>query len=130
FASASERWMDDVANDPGVSDRADFARNRLTIVVPTSNPANIRTVGDLARPGIKLVLAAEGVPAGDYGRAMLRNAGIERPALANVVSNEVDVKSVLAKVESGDADAGIVYVTDVTPDLASRVRAIGIPPPI
>ena len=127
FASASETWMDAVATSPGVSHRVDFARNRLTIVVPASNPAHIRTAGDLARPGMKLVLAAVGVPAGDYGRQMLRNAGIEKAALGNVVSNEVDVKSVLAKVVSADADAGIVYVTDLTPDLASKVTAIPIP---
>jgi molybdate transport system substrate-binding protein len=127
FASASERWMDAVADSPGVSDRTDFARNRLTVVVPASNPAHIRSVRDLARPGVKLVLAAVGVPAGDYGREMLRRAGIAAPALRNVVSNEVDVKSVLAKVVSGDADAGIVYVTDVTPDVASRVHAIRVP---
>ena len=128
FASASESWMDRVARDPGISGRADFARNRLTVVVPAANPAGISSLADLAKPGVKLVLAAEGVPAGDYAREILAKAGITRPALANVVSNEVDVKGVLAKVASGDADAGIVYVTDVTPSYAGEVRTIGIPP--
>jgi molybdate transport system substrate-binding protein len=127
FASASEKWMDAVEEDPGVSHRADFARNRLTIVVPADNPAGVHGVEDLATPGVKLVLAAEGVPVGDYAREMLANAGVSDAALANVVSNEVDVKGVLAKVVSGDADAGIVYVTDITPDVASTVTAIDIP---
>jgi molybdate transport system substrate-binding protein len=126
FASASEKWMDALAQGPGVSHRADFARNRLVLVVPASNPAHIASLSDLARPGLKLVLAAEGVPAGDYGREILANAGIENAALANVVSSEVDVRGVLQKVASGDADAGIVYVTDVTPDVAGKVKAIPI----
>ena len=127
FASASSKWMDAVAKDPGVRDRRDFARNRLTVVVPASNPAGITSVADLAKPGLKLVLAAEGVPAGDYARQVLDNAGISGPALANVVSNEVDVKGVLQKVAAGDADAGIVYVTDVTPDVRGQVKSIPIP---
>jgi len=127
FASASEKWMDAVASNPGATGRVDFTRNRLTIVVPAGNPANIAGLADLARPGVKLVLAAEGVPAGDYAQEALANAGIGKAALANVVSNEIDVKGVLAKVASGDADVGIVYVTDVTPDVASKVEAIRIP---
>ena len=127
FASASEQWMDAVQTKPGVSYRTDFAKNRLIMVVPASNPAHIRSVADLATPGVKLVLAAEGVPAGDYAREVLANAGIARWALANVVSNEVDVKGVLQKVASGDADAGIVYVTDLTPDVADEVTGITIP---
>ena len=95
--------------------------------ISASNPAGTSSVADLARPGVKLVLAAEGVPAGDYARQILANAGIARQALANVVSNEVDVKGVLQKVASGDADAGIVYVTDLTPDVASSVKGITIP---
>jgi molybdate transport system substrate-binding protein len=127
FASASSKWMDAVAQDPGVRDRHDFARNRLTVVVPAANPAGITSIADLAKPGVKLVLAAEGVPAGDYAREVLDNAGISAPALANLVSNEVDVKGVLQKVAAGEADAGIVYVTDVTPDVRNQVKAIPIP---
>ena len=127
FASASETWMDTVAGRPGVSDRADFARNRLVVVVPSTNPAHIRSIDDLARPGIKLVLAAPGVPAGDYAREILRKAGVERAALVNVVSNEVDVRGVLAKLDMGDADAGIVYVTDAQ-SAGTGISTIAIPP--
>jgi molybdate transport system substrate-binding protein len=127
FASASPAWMDLLESDgPGVSDRTDFARNRLAIVVPADNPAGIEGIDDLAREGVQLVLAAEGVPAGDYARQILKNAGIAVAALANVVSNEEDVALVLTKVVSGDADAGIAYVTDRTTELADRLELIEI----
>ena len=128
FASASPTWMDSVQDDgPGVSKRADFARNRLTIVVPSDNPAGIEDVGDLAGDDVQLVIAAEGVPAGDYAREIFENAGISKAAMANVVSNAEDVRSVVTSVASGEADAGIVYVTDVTADVADRITQIEIP---
>jgi molybdate transport system substrate-binding protein len=127
FASASPTWMDAVAEDPGVRDRVDFARNRLVIVTPADDPANVSSVDDLARPGVKLVLAAQGVPAGDYAREMLKNAGVSTRALANVVSNEEDVKAVIQKVILGEADAGIAYLTDVTPAVRDEIREVPIP---
>ena len=128
FASASSKWMDAVETDgPGVTGRTDFARNRLAVIVPRDNPAGIEGIDDLAEDGVMLVLAAEGVPVGDYAREALTNAGIADAALANVVSNEEDVKGVVTKVLSGDADAGIVYVTDVTANVADQGKLIGIP---
>jgi len=128
FASASPTWMDTVEHDgPGVEGRADFARNRLAIYVPIENPARIDSLDDLATDGVRLVLAAEGVPAGDYAREILANAGIADAALANVVSNEEDVKGVITKLVSGDADAGIAYQTDATPDIADRLAVVPIP---
>jgi len=127
FASASPAWMDAVSEDPGVTQRADLARNRLAIIVPADDPARISAVEDLAEPGIQLVLAAEGVPAGDYAREILANAGIADAAMANVVSNEEDVNGVITKVLSGDADAGIAYVTDVTAGLAEQITLVEIP---
>jgi molybdate transport system substrate-binding protein len=128
FASASPTWMDSVQDDgPGVTDRADFAQNRLAIIVPADNPAGIENLDDLTEDGVQLVLAADGVPAGDYAREIFQNAGISKAALANVVSNEEDVKAVIAKVMSGEADAGIGYVTDVTPDVSDEVTLIPIP---
>ena len=127
FASASPTWMDAVQDDPGVSGRADFAGNRLAIIVPTENPADIASLGDLTAPGVKLVLAAEGVPAGDYAREIFDDAGIADAVLTNVVSNEGDVRAVITKLLSGDADVGIGYVTDVTPDVAEQVKLIEIP---
>ncbi len=120
--------MDSVQDDgPGVTGRADFAQNRLAIIVPTDNPAGIENLDDLTEDDVQLVLAAEGVPAGDYAREIFQNAGISKAALANVVSNEEDVKAVITKVVSGDADAGIGYVTDVTPDVADQITLIPIP---
>jgi molybdate transport system substrate-binding protein len=119
--------MDSVQDDgPGVTGRADFARNRLAIIVPAENPAGIENLNDLTEDGVQLVLAAEGVPAGDYGREIFENAGISEAALANVVSNEEDVKAVITKLIVGDADAGIGYVTDVTPAVSDRVTLIPI----
>jgi molybdate transport system substrate-binding protein len=128
FASASSTWMDSVQDDgPGVTDRAVFAQNRLAIIVPVDNPAGIENLDDLTEDHVQLVLAAEGVPAGDYAREMFRDAGISEAALANVVSNEEDVRAVITKLIAGDADAGIGYVTDVTPAVSDRVTLIPIP---
>lgn len=127
FASASPTWMDAVQEGPGVSGRADFATNRLAIIVPSHDPAQIEGVEDLAGDGVRLVIAAEGVPAGDYAREIFANAGIAHAAMANVVSNAEDVRTVVTAVASGEADAGIVYVTDVTSHVAERVSSIEIP---
>lgn len=126
FASASPRWMDAVAADPGATARATFARNSLVLLVPASNPAAIEGLADLVRPGVKLVLAAEGVPAGEYARQALARANLTE-ALDNLVSNEQGVTGVVQKVVLDEADAGIAYRTDLSAAVRSRVRAIGIP---
>jgi molybdate transport system substrate-binding protein len=101
-----------------------FTRNQLVLIVPRSNPANIHSVADVARPGVKLVVAAPGVPVGDYTRTVLHNMKLDA-ALQNVVSNESDVREVLAKVALGEADAGFVYVTDAR-SVRGKVATIGI----
>jgi molybdate transport system substrate-binding protein len=127
FASASGTWMDAVQDDPGVTDRRDFATNRLVIITPPDNPANVASIDDLATPGVQLVLAAEGVPVGDYAREALENAGILNDAEANVVSNEADNASVVAKITAGEADAAIVYTSDVSAAAGNDVTAVEIP---
>ena len=112
-----------------------FAHNRLVVILPKSNPGHVRELQDLARGGMKLVVGAEAVPVGKYTREMFRR--LERrpgfpPAygdsvLANVVSQEENVKSVVAKVQLGEADAGVVYRSDVTPRVAPSVTALEIP---
>jgi molybdate transport system substrate-binding protein len=112
-----------------------FARNRLVVLVPASNPGRIERLEDLARPGLKLVLAGESVPAGKYSREMLGKlaaapdfpAGYAARTLSNLVSEEENVKGVVAKVQLGEADAGIAYRSDVTPAVAARVRVLEIP---
>ena len=103
-----------------------FATNRLVLIVPKENPAHIASIADLERKPAKLVIGAEGVPVGDYARKALETLGAER-VLARVVSEEQHVKGVASKVALGEADAGLVYATDVAP-VAARVRVIELPP--
>jgi molybdate transport system substrate-binding protein len=110
-----------------VSDRTDFVMNRLVIITPPENPADIQSIEDLANPGVQLVLGAEGVPIGDYAREALDNAGISQDALANVVSNEEDNASVVAKITANEADAAIVYTSDVSDAAGNDVNAVTIP---
>jgi molybdate transport system substrate-binding protein len=103
-----------------------FTRNALVIVVPKSNPAKLRSVYDLTRKGIKLVIAGPGVPVGSYTLQVLRNMNLSSAVLAHVVSRETDVREVLAKVALGEADAGFVYATDAKVD-AGKVKVIKLP---
>jgi molybdate transport system substrate-binding protein len=102
-----------------------FARNSLVLIVPRSNPAGIHTVFDLKRSGIRLDVAAPAVPVGGYTRQVLATMNLGR-ALANVVSQETDVREVLAKVALGEADAGFVYSTDAK-TVPGKVRVIRLP---
>jgi molybdate transport system substrate-binding protein len=102
-----------------------FTTNKLVLVVPTSNPAGIRTVFDLTRKGIKLVVGTPTVPIGSYTRTILRNLALTS-VLSNVVSQETDVRSILSKVSLGEADAGFVYSTDAK-TVAGKVTVIRLP---
>jgi molybdate transport system substrate-binding protein len=126
FASASPAQPEALFRQELVLRPQVFARNRLTVVVPRANPGRVRTVLDLARPGVKLVIAEPKVPIGAYTRRALVRLGIARAALRNVVSLETDVRGVLAKVVLGQADAGIVYVTDAR-SAGERVRSVAVP---
>ncbi len=103
-----------------------FTRNALVIVVPKRNPAGIHGVFDLARLGVKLDVAAPGVPVGDYTLQVLATMHLAKKVLANVVSRETNVREVLAKVALGEADAGFVYSTDAG-TVRRRVTAIKLP---
>ena len=102
-----------------------FTTNRLVLIVPRSNPAGIRSVYDLRRKPVKLVVAGASVPVGGYTRTVLRKMGLTS-VLSKVVSQESDVKAVTGKVALGQADAGFVYATDARP-VASQVSVIRIP---
>lgn len=129
FASADPKNMDPLVTENLVASGGDkdFVTNLLTVILPPKNPANVQTLQDLAKPGLKLVLEDPSVPAGNYARQILANMSkdstygtdFSTKVLANVVSNETDVKVVVSKVDLGEADAGIVYVTDAIaqPDL-------------
>jgi molybdate transport system substrate-binding protein len=114
-----------------VEGSATFVTNRLTVVVPADNPAGITSAADLAKSGVRLVLANPDVPAGSYARqslcAVAAAGGSSVDAFAaNIVSEEDNVRSVLTKVQLGEADAGIVYVTDAL-TAGDAVRTIEIP---
>jgi molybdate transport system substrate-binding protein len=123
FASADQPNMQKLidarltAGSPSI-----FARNKLQIVVPAGNPKHITGLADLGRPGLVVVLCAPPVPCGRYALQALQNAKVTvRPA-----SQETDVKAVLTKVSLGEADAGIVYVTDVKA-AGAKVQGVDIP---
>jgi len=103
-----------------------FTRNALVIVVPKRNPAHIRSVYSLARRGVKVDVAAVGVPVGNYTIGALKKLDLAHAVFANVVSRETDVRGVLAKVALGEVDAGFVYATDAR-TVAGRVRTIALP---
>jgi len=108
-ATADEAVMHELVAANLVEPPRNFARNLLEVVVAPGNPKAVRSLRDLSRPDLKVVLAAPSVPAGKYARQALDRQGVQ----VQEVSLELDVKSELQKVESGEADAGIVYVTDV-----------------
>lgn len=136
FASANETQMANVVDAGLVGDGPHlFASNRLVIITPAANPAGITTPADLAQPGISLILAVPGVPVRDYSAQII--AGLSTPdglgvdfadaVYANLVSEEDNVRQVVAKVALGEADAGMVYTSDVTPDVADALLTVAIP---
>jgi molybdate transport system substrate-binding protein len=137
FASASNSQMK-AAVDGGVIDGTPvtFTQNRLAIIVPNDNPAGVTGFADLGKDGLKLVLAQAEVPVGMYARQSICKAASDTATYgnsfvdsvtANIVSEEDNVKAVASKVALGEADAGIVYTTDVTADVADSVQVIAIP---
>jgi molybdate transport system substrate-binding protein len=122
--------------DAGLADGAavTFAGNELTVIVPTANPAGIASPKDLARAGVKVIAAGDEVPITNYATQLVDNLAKEAgyPAdfaakyAANIASKEEDVKSVVAKIEIGEGDAGIVYVTDAK--ASTKVMTVDVPP--
>jgi len=125
FAAASPRYPELLYQKGLVEKPIPFARNTLVLIVPKSNPADIHSVMDLTKPGVKVVIGDPAVPVGAYTLTVLKNLGISDAVLANVVSRETDVKSVVGKIVLGEADAGFVYTTDVRP-VQGKVLAIAI----
>ena len=125
FASANTTLPQQLYDAKLCSKPVVFTRNTLVVIVPSSNPAKIHSVYDLRRKGIKLVIAAPGVPVGSYTVQILKNMNLSG-VLANVVSRENDVREVLAKVALGEADAGFVYSTDAK-TVPKKVRALKLP---
>lgn len=125
YAAASPRYPVELHEDGILEQPAIFATNRLVLVVPKDNRARIHSLADLDEESVKLVIGSEGVPVGDYTREVLEKAG-KKQILDRVVSEEDDVKGVLAKVALGEADAGFVYATDANA-AGDDVRSIELP---
>jgi molybdate transport system substrate-binding protein len=137
FASASTKTMV-AAIDGGrivSGTQKTFAHNRLVVIYPSDNPGQVTSLQDLAKPGLKLVLAAKEVPVGQYALDFLDKA-VKNPdfgaaykddVLANVVSYEENVRAVFTKVSLGEADAGIVYSSDVSGEGSDKVASLAIP---
>jgi molybdate transport system substrate-binding protein len=125
FASANMTLPQQLNDAKLCSKPVVFTRNTLVLIVPKANPANIQAVYDLRKHGVKLVIAAPGVPVGRYTLQVLRNMNLSS-VLSNVVSRETDVRDVLAKVALGEADAGFVYSTDAR-TVPGEVRVLKIP---
>jgi len=122
FASASQTNMDAVIKAGGAASSTPFAKNVGEIAVPAANPANIASVNDLAKPGVKVAVCQAQVPCGGIATKVFANAKIT----VTPVSQEADVKAVLTKVSLGEVDAGIVYRTDVK-SAGDKVKGIEIP---
>jgi molybdate transport system substrate-binding protein len=137
FASADRKQMDAAAASK-VVDAATikvFAHNRLALIVPKDNRAGIRTLADLARPGLKIVVGDKSVPVGNYTRLMLEQAAQSplgpsavRAIEANIVSREENVAAVVAKVALSEADAGFAYASDAAGASGPSLTLIALPP--
>jgi molybdate transport system substrate-binding protein len=126
FASANMTLPTQLFKNGLCSKPVVFTRNTLVIVVPKANPAGIHNIYNLTRSGIKLDIAGPGVPVGSYTLQILKNMNLSAAVLKNVVSQETDVREVLAKVALGEADAGFVYSTDAK-TVPNKVTVIKVP---
>jgi molybdate transport system substrate-binding protein len=140
FASANHTQMALVVEAGEIREGSQqvFAGNRLVVIFPSDNPAGIGELKDLAGPGLKLVFAAQEVPVGQYSLGFLEKASAD-PAfgpdykdnvLGNIVSYEDNVKAVLTKVALGEADAGFVFVSDISGEAGLQVGRLEIPDPL
>ncbi len=139
FISADASMVDDLRRQ-GLIDGATlaFARNRAAVLIAPGNPGSIRSIADLANDDVRLVIGVRAVPAGRAARELLRllenrpDYGPEftRRVAANVISEETNVRAVVARLALGEADAGFVYVTDASTRSASEMTALHFPPEI
>ena len=136
FASADQAQMNNARGDGSITGPdVIFARNRLVVITPKDNPGRLQSAADIANPGIRFVTAAPEVPIGVYTQNMFDKMSqiavfgqdFKDRANANIVSREPNVRQVVAKVQLGEADAAVVYRSDVTPSSAPDLMVIPIP---
>ena len=126
FASANTTLPAQLYAQGLVEKPVTFTRNTLVAIVPKSNPAGIKSIYDIAKPGVKLDIANSAVPVGSYTLQVWKQMGLTSQMTANVVSQETDVRVVLQKVQLGQADAGFVYSTDAE-TVPGQVTVIPVP---
>ncbi len=126
FAAASPKQPAALLAKGLVDKPVEFATNTLVLIVPKDNPGHIKSVSDITRPGVKLVICDASVPCGDYARTAFKNLGITSAAMKNVVSQTSDVTQTVAEVALGQADAGFVYITDAAA-AQGKVAVIKLP---
>jgi len=133
FASASPKQTELLYHESILRRPVVFATNKLIVIVPAANPGHIRSVYDLRRKGLKVIIGTPTVPVGAYTRQILDSLGITQDVMSNVVDQEPDVKGIVAKIALGEGDAGFVYKTDARP-AGNKVQTILLPawaqPPI
>ena len=122
FASAAPANMDQVVSAGDAANPQDFAKNTAEVATPPTNPGNVTSLNDLAKKSVKVALCQPQVPCGVVAAQVFKNAGIT----VKPVTLQPDVKSVLTQVETGNVDAGMVYVTDVKA-AGSKVKGVPIP---
>ncbi len=135
FASADTTSMQKASQAGLVGTSQLFAKNRLVVILPASNPGHLTTLKDLANPGVKIDVANATVPVGKYARQVLSNLAKSADygpayavaALKNVVSEEQNDAAIVQKVQLGEVDAGIVYVSDINPSTSAQFLSITIP---
>ena len=126
FASANTTLPQQLYTKGLCSKPVVFTRNTLVVVVPKSNPAGISSIYGLTQRGLKVVVAAPGVPVGSYTLQVLKNMNLTAAVQRNIVSQETDVREVLSKVALGEADAGFVYSTDAK-TVPGQVKVVKVP---
>lgn len=137
FASANTKQLS-VVKKAGLMNNSSisiFTKNKPALIVPRDNPAGIKSLSDLNRSGLKIVIGTDDVPIGDYTRQIMDKLENDTSYgywykvgfYNNVVSRETNVNYIVSKVALGEADAGIAYKSDVTPALADKITRIEIP---
>ncbi|HEY5196821.1 MAG TPA: molybdate ABC transporter substrate-binding protein [Solirubrobacteraceae bacterium] len=126
FAAASPKQPAALYAGGLVYKPVEFATNRLVMIVPKDNPAHIKSVADITKKGVKIIVCNSTVPCGDYASTAFANLGITAAATKNIVSQETDVTQVVAQIAAGEGDVGFVYITDAKA-AGTKVRAISLP---
>ncbi len=126
FASASPKQTDALYAAGLVEKPMRFATNTLVMIVPKDNPKHIKSVDDIVKPGVKIVVCNATVPCGMYAATAFANLGITDAATRNIVSQQTDVTQVVAQIAAGQGDVGFVYITDARAS-HGKVRPIGLP---